>query len=275
MLRYSWKVSWRCPRSNRVGWMKWFELSHRYVEPHISFSVVLLLDGNVAEWCRAGHYSLGCHWSTVQQRLFAGSSLFVPYVQQLQSQFRWVWTPRLNYDLVTKVSIALWPVCRHSLSSSGLQLSTRKKCHQISCGLPHRGWKERFPSKIDICLPCSNVTLSHPVIPLNAGPDFAHPARVKTAVTSLASVGACFQFPPVNWSASLSPLMRLGFGKIDSCPPLNGRCTHTHTCSECHFCWQERMFSISVWPWQHLKLTLLRALLSFWAPGCHHPSFTV
>lgn len=69
------------------------------------FSVVILWDGNVAEWCRTGHYSLGCHWPTVQQRLFAGSSVFGPYVQQLQSQFRWVWTPRLNYDLVTKVSI--------------------------------------------------------------------------------------------------------------------------------------------------------------------------
>uniref|UniRef100_A0A674PCD4 Focadhesin n=1 Tax=Takifugu rubripes TaxID=31033 RepID=A0A674PCD4_TAKRU len=45
------------------------------------------------------------------------------------------------------------------------------------------------------------------------GPDFVHPVLVKTAVTSLASVGAGFQFPPVNWSVSLSPLMRLGFGE--------------------------------------------------------------
>lgn len=65
------------------------------------FSVVILLDGNVAVWCRAGHYSLGCHRSTVQQRLLAGSSVFGPYVQQLQSQFRWVWTPSQN----SKVSI--------------------------------------------------------------------------------------------------------------------------------------------------------------------------
>lgn len=50
---------------------------------------------------------------------------------------------------------------------------------------------------------------------LSSGPDFAHPVLVKTAVTSLALVGAGFQFPPINWSVSLSPLMRLGFGKID------------------------------------------------------------
>lgn len=48
----------------------------------------------------------------------------------------------------------------------------------------------------------------------------------------------------------------------------------TGRCWECCFCWQERMFSISVWCWQHLKLTLLRVLLSFWAPGCRHHSFT-
>lgn len=51
---------------------------------------------------------------------------------------------------------------------------------------------------------------------LNAGPDIADPVLVKTAVASFASVGASFQFPPVNWSVSLSPLMRLGFGKADS-----------------------------------------------------------
>ncbi|XP_037832377.1 focadhesin isoform X2 [Kryptolebias marmoratus] len=45
------------------------------------------------------------------------------------------------------------------------------------------------------------------------GPEFSHPALVKTALTPLASVGLNFQFPPVNWSAVLSPLMRLGFGE--------------------------------------------------------------
>ncbi|XP_061566446.1 focadhesin isoform X2 [Cololabis saira] len=45
------------------------------------------------------------------------------------------------------------------------------------------------------------------------GPEFSHPAAVRTALTSLASVGAGFQYPPVNWSAVLSPLMRLSFGE--------------------------------------------------------------
>ncbi|XP_068163845.1 focadhesin isoform X2 [Antennarius striatus] len=44
------------------------------------------------------------------------------------------------------------------------------------------------------------------------GPDVVHPALVKTALTSLAAVGTSFQYPPINWSAVLSPLMRLGFG---------------------------------------------------------------
>uniref|UniRef100_A0A8C4I130 Focadhesin n=1 Tax=Dicentrarchus labrax TaxID=13489 RepID=A0A8C4I130_DICLA len=45
------------------------------------------------------------------------------------------------------------------------------------------------------------------------GPEFAHPALVKTTLTPLASVGASFQYPPINWSAVLSPLMRLSFGE--------------------------------------------------------------
>ncbi|XP_063756490.1 focadhesin [Eleginops maclovinus] len=45
------------------------------------------------------------------------------------------------------------------------------------------------------------------------GPEFAPPALVKTALTPLASVGSSFQYPPINWSAVLSPLMRLGFGE--------------------------------------------------------------
>ncbi|XP_047426080.1 focadhesin [Mugil cephalus] len=45
------------------------------------------------------------------------------------------------------------------------------------------------------------------------GPEFSHPALVKTALAPLASVGASFQYPPINWSAVLSPLMRLSFGE--------------------------------------------------------------
>uniref|UniRef100_A0A3Q1EWT9 Focadhesin n=1 Tax=Acanthochromis polyacanthus TaxID=80966 RepID=A0A3Q1EWT9_9TELE len=45
------------------------------------------------------------------------------------------------------------------------------------------------------------------------GSEFSHPALVKTALTPLASVGASFQYPPINWSAILSPLMRLSFGE--------------------------------------------------------------
>ncbi|KAM9837030.1 focadhesin [Aulostomus maculatus] len=45
------------------------------------------------------------------------------------------------------------------------------------------------------------------------GPEFAHPAVIKTALTPLASVGSSFQYPPINWSAVLSPLMRLSFGE--------------------------------------------------------------
>uniref|UniRef100_A0A667XPB0 Focadhesin n=1 Tax=Myripristis murdjan TaxID=586833 RepID=A0A667XPB0_9TELE len=45
------------------------------------------------------------------------------------------------------------------------------------------------------------------------GPEFAHPALVKTALAPLASVGASFQYPPINWNAILSPLMRLSFGE--------------------------------------------------------------
>ncbi|CAL8326996.1 unnamed protein product [Lota lota] len=43
------------------------------------------------------------------------------------------------------------------------------------------------------------------------GPEAYHPMLVKTALASLASVGASYQYPPVNWSTMLSPLMRLDF----------------------------------------------------------------
>ncbi|XP_077401098.1 focadhesin isoform X2 [Vanacampus margaritifer] len=45
------------------------------------------------------------------------------------------------------------------------------------------------------------------------GPEFAHPSVVQTALTPLASVGTAVQYPPINWSAILSPLMRLSFGE--------------------------------------------------------------
>ncbi|ROL45532.1 Focadhesin [Anabarilius grahami] len=45
------------------------------------------------------------------------------------------------------------------------------------------------------------------------GPEFTAPNLVKTVLATLGSVGGSFQYPPVNWSAVLSPLMRLGFGE--------------------------------------------------------------
>ncbi|XP_056225710.1 focadhesin isoform X1 [Seriola aureovittata] len=45
------------------------------------------------------------------------------------------------------------------------------------------------------------------------GRESSAPAVVRTALTPLASVGASFQYPPINWSAVLSPLMRLSFGE--------------------------------------------------------------
>ncbi|KAF4111436.1 focadhesin [Onychostoma macrolepis] len=45
------------------------------------------------------------------------------------------------------------------------------------------------------------------------GPEFTPPHLVKTVLAALGTVGGSFQYPPVNWSAVLSPLMRLGFGE--------------------------------------------------------------
>uniref|UniRef100_A0A3P9HUQ4 Focadhesin n=1 Tax=Oryzias latipes TaxID=8090 RepID=A0A3P9HUQ4_ORYLA len=45
-------------------------------------------------------------------------------------------------------------------------------------------------------------------------PEVAPPVLVRTALTPLALAGGSFQFPPVNWSAVLSPLMRLGFEEV-------------------------------------------------------------
>lgn len=114
-------------------------------------------------------------------------------------------------------------------------------------------------------------------LPVGAGPEFSHPAVVKTALTPLASVGASFQYPPINWSAVLSPLMRLSFGKSYHIFMLLylGACRAKALNSASFSLLQERMYSISVWCWQRVKLNPLRVPLSFWAPGCHRPSFTV
>ncbi|TRZ00205.1 hypothetical protein DNTS_014976, partial [Danionella cerebrum] len=45
------------------------------------------------------------------------------------------------------------------------------------------------------------------------GPEVTSPTLVQTLLTPLATVGASFQYPPVNWSAILSSLMRLSFGE--------------------------------------------------------------
>ncbi|XP_042615559.1 focadhesin isoform X2 [Cyprinus carpio] len=45
------------------------------------------------------------------------------------------------------------------------------------------------------------------------GPEFTPPHLVKTVLAALVTVGGSFQYPPVNWNAILSPLMRLGFGE--------------------------------------------------------------
>lgn len=53
------------------------------------------------------------------------------------------------------------------------------------------------------------------------GPEFSHPSLVKTGLGSLATVGGSYQYPPVNWSAILSPLMRLNFGTVIPSPPIS------------------------------------------------------
>ncbi|KAJ8262543.1 hypothetical protein GJAV_G00167600 [Gymnothorax javanicus] len=45
------------------------------------------------------------------------------------------------------------------------------------------------------------------------GPEFSPPRLVKVALGPLAAVGLSYQYPPVNWSGLLSPLMRLNFGE--------------------------------------------------------------
>ncbi|MCJ8731689.1 hypothetical protein PDJAM_G00202250 [Pangasius djambal] len=45
------------------------------------------------------------------------------------------------------------------------------------------------------------------------GPEAITPDLIKVVLAPLATVGTLFQYPPVNWSAILSPLMRLNFGE--------------------------------------------------------------
>ncbi|XP_017574339.1 focadhesin isoform X2 [Pygocentrus nattereri] len=45
------------------------------------------------------------------------------------------------------------------------------------------------------------------------GPEFIPPHLIKVVLAPLATVGLNFQYPPVNWNAILSPLMRLNFGE--------------------------------------------------------------
>ncbi|KAJ8397874.1 hypothetical protein AAFF_G00435630 [Aldrovandia affinis] len=45
------------------------------------------------------------------------------------------------------------------------------------------------------------------------GPEFAPPRLIRVALGALAAVGVSWQYPPVNWSSLLSPLMRLNFGE--------------------------------------------------------------
>lgn len=46
-----------------------------------------------------------------------------------------------------------------------------------------------------------------------AGPESVPPSLLKVVMKPMAVVGESYQYPPVNWAALLSPLMRLNFGK--------------------------------------------------------------
>lgn len=46
-----------------------------------------------------------------------------------------------------------------------------------------------------------------------AGPESVPPSLLKVVMKPIATVGESYQYPPVNWAALLSPLMRLNFGK--------------------------------------------------------------
>lgn len=49
--------------------------------------------------------------------------------------------------------------------------------------------------------------------PSVAGPESVPPSLLKVVMKPIAAVGESHQYPPVNWGALLSPLMRLNFGK--------------------------------------------------------------
>lgn len=46
-----------------------------------------------------------------------------------------------------------------------------------------------------------------------AGPESVPPSLLKVVMKPIATVGESYQYPPVNWAALLSPLMRLNFGE--------------------------------------------------------------
>uniref|UniRef100_A0A452UQ38 Focadhesin n=1 Tax=Ursus maritimus TaxID=29073 RepID=A0A452UQ38_URSMA len=46
-----------------------------------------------------------------------------------------------------------------------------------------------------------------------AGPESVPPSLLKVVMKPIAAVGESYQYPPVNWAALLSPLMRLNFGE--------------------------------------------------------------
>lgn len=54
--------------------------------------------------------------------------------------------------------------------------------------------------------------MSHYQSPSVAGPESVPPALLKVVMRPIAAVGESHQYPPVNWGALLSPLMRLNFG---------------------------------------------------------------
>ncbi|XP_045145044.1 focadhesin isoform X2 [Echinops telfairi] len=45
------------------------------------------------------------------------------------------------------------------------------------------------------------------------GPESVPPSLLKVVMKPIAAIGASYQYPPVNWAALLSPLMRLNFGE--------------------------------------------------------------
>lgn len=52
--------------------------------------------------------------------------------------------------------------------------------------------------------------------PFCAGPESVSPSLLKVVMKPIAAVGENYQYPPVNWAALLSPLMRLNFGKYQA-----------------------------------------------------------